>query len=367
MVWYFVILLTVTAIAWLCSDTRPVCIPGIPRLDIRTVSITCLVIIGIILVAFMGLRASSVGTDTGGYCRNFMRGGGWWLIDTSSWKVIFEEPGLYIVYILADIFSRNYISFLTISAAVIVPCALLSIRQSSVNETASIFTYVSLAYYLFGFAGIRQAMAMSVYMLSFRYIIDGKFWKYALVVLIAALFHKSIIVALPAYLVTLLRFSVRNISLLAVGGMCIGLLLPLLLSFGSSLEERYVYFLMSTAAGSGQMLALFSVVITVFYIYVRRDIVPAMLGSYDKMLFLLTISSSIYLIVSLTGSNTELNRFALYFQPATIFLFAMYFQSVRENDNKLLLYGMIAMQILYFGVYCYKIGGIRDYVLNPIL
>lgn len=368
MIWYIAILAIVMFLAFSFQhEERQISHDGMSCL-VSTIRPVGFLLIAVVLILFEGFRSSTVGTDTGGYCRGYMYHSSiWWMLDMTNPKVVFAEPGLRVVSEIASCFSSNYISFLTVGAVIMVGSALTAIRQNSINFTASLFVYITLAFYLFGFAGIRQGFAISIYIWGICFLKDNKTWQYIGVVLIAALFHKSIIVALPFFLVARLKFNTRNIVLIIIIAMFVGWRMNYLVDFGSSLEERYAYYTQTTKAGSGFLLTLFCVSMTVFYMIERRVIPPERLSYYDRMLFLLIIASAIYLIVTITKSNTELNRFAFYFQAASIFLFAEYYTAKTETGNRLIPIILILIHIGYYLVYVNQIGGISDYQLNPIL
>lgn len=367
MIWYVIILAIVISISFASKEDRLVYSNG-EDYSSSSISYIGFIAIAVILILFEGLRSSTVGSDTGGYCRGFMfRTSQWWNLDFSTVKVLLEEPGLTAIDYFSELFTRNYISFLLVASTIMVTCSLIGIKNASVNFTASLFVYITLAFYLFGFAGLRQGLAISVFILSYKYTFNGEFKKYLLVVLIAALFHKSIVVAIPAYFVARLEYNKKNILLIILGAMFVGGSMRALLNYGSTMEERYEYYLQSTAAGSGSLLTIFSVCLTIFYIIQRNKIDVDRLPYYDNSLIMLIISSGVYLIVTLTGSNTELNRFAFYFQTGAIFLFAEYANACKNLGQNQILIAASIVHITYFIAYVNLIGGIANYTLNPIV
>lgn len=363
---YFVILLIVMSISLIGSHNKYGVLNGV-RLQYNTIYILPLIIITIILICFQGFRNISVGTDTGGYCLNFMEHGGWWEYEYKNISSLFEEPGLYVLYKIAAFFSdADYLSFLIVTAIVMVPCSIIALKRASICFSASLFTYISLAYYLFGFAGIRQACALSFLLLAYTFLYQRSLGWYLFFVCVGILFHKTLVIALPVYFLTYLRYNLKNVLIIGIVALLIGGSMEALIDWGASIEHRYEYYEEETAEGSGSLLALFSVCITLFYMYVRREIPKSRYFIYDPSLFLLIIASCIFLIVTMTGSNTELNRFATYFQISTIFLMSEYVWAVKDKKGiNFLLIGVVLAQLVYYSVYVSKISGINLYMLNP--
>lgn len=367
MIWYVVILAVVMAVSFVSKKEEEVSADHTYGCKVG-ISTYGFIAITIVLILFEGLRSSTVGTDTGGYCRSFMaHSNRFWTMDFTDAQSLLEEPGLAIIYRISDFFSIHYISFLLVASSIMVIAALTGIRQSSSNFTASLFVYITLAFYLFGFAGLRQGVALSIYLLAYKYIFTEDFKRYVIVVLIAALFHKTIIVAIPMFFASKMKLNLKNVILVTMIAMLVGSSMDTLLDYGNTLDERYQYYQTTTAAGSGSLLTLFSVCLTVFYIVQRKRIDKERLPFYDKSLMMLVVGSAIYLVVTLTDSNTELNRFAFYFQTGAIFLFAEYVQACKQNGNILIMSVASIVHIVYFCAYVNLIGGISKYTLNPIL
>lgn len=328
-----------------------------------------LIILVLTLVLFEGLRDISVGTDTGGYCRSFMMGMGWMgkEYDYSNLKFLLDEPLFSLVNYLGSLISSNYVGLLIVVAVIHTMCAIISIKDNSINISASIFAFIVLAFYLFGFAAIRQSIALCIYMLSFKYLYSRQFWKYFVVVFIAAMFHKSVISTLPIYFIVNMRFCKSTILLMGVIGVIIGKMMPFLLEIGSSIENRYAYY--SNSIRGGELLMLFAVCLAVFFIVVRTNIAKFRLAIYDVNLNLVIVSAIIYLTVFFTRSNTELNRLAFFFQVPSIFLYADYYYAVykEKRGSNIPFVILTAVFIAYYLVYVYSIGGITNYKLNTTI
>ncbi|WP_421716482.1 EpsG family protein [Arcobacter arenosus] len=58
---------------------------------------------------------------------------------------------------------------------------------------------------------IRQAMALMIFFYSLQYIIDRKILKYLLILVIASLFHESVLLMFPLYFLNSLRFNTKII------------------------------------------------------------------------------------------------------------------------------------------------------------
>ena len=59
--------------------------------------------------------------------------------------------------------------------------------------------FIAIGSFSMQFYILRQAIAVSIFLVAFHYIEDRKFWKYLIAILIAALFHKTAFVLLALY------------------------------------------------------------------------------------------------------------------------------------------------------------------------
>jgi len=324
----------------------------------------CLVIL--VLVLFEGLRSSTVGTDTPGYCRRFERGIGW-SINVTGGSTFESEPLFNIITLAARFVSPHYIALLMVVSTICAVTSIKSIKDVSVNFTVSTYSFVTLAFYLFGFAAMRQGLALCIFMLSFKYVIERNLWKFLIVVLAGSLIHKTLLITIPIYFLGYLKFTKKSFALIVTCALIIASLLPKILAYTSTLDERYKYYTLETPESSGALLTLFAGFLFVFFLLYRKTINVNRLRFYDIYLYMLLISVCIYVVVWLTGSNVEINRIAMYFQIAAVFAVAEYYNANRDNGFSLSTLIIMTAQLGYYLVYVSKIGGISEYMLNPNL
>ena len=206
---------------------------------------------------------------------------------------------------------------------------------------------------------------MAIYMLSIPYLKNKQFVKYTIIVLCAALFHKSIVVAIPLYFFFTMRFSLKSVILAIIGGLAIGYYLPALLSIGESLEARYALYSEGNATG-GYLLTAFYVALAIFFITQRKSITRESLYLYDVFLNMLIVGSAIYIIVALSGAYVELTRFAAYFQIASVFLWPFILKERKVPISKPVLIIAVIGHLGFFAIYLSKMANLTPYILNPI-
>lgn len=150
-----------------------------------------------ILLAILMLRHETVGVDTKNYLGKFKQA------SSFSFKELFEfyeeEQGYYLLNKIISIFSKNKQIFLAIIAIIsLVPVAHLYMKNSE-NAMLTIATFLIVSNFSMLFSGLRQAIALAIVAISYKYIKEKKFWRFLLLVLLAFFFHKSALIALLLY------------------------------------------------------------------------------------------------------------------------------------------------------------------------
>lgn len=106
--------------------------------------------------------------------------------------------------------------FLVITAGVSLIGVYYYIKQNSKNYFVSIVIYVTFQFYIFLFSGLRQSIALSIILLSVKYIKERKMYKFIGMIILASLFHKSAFIFLPAYFIAYKKITIKY--LIAVTG-----------------------------------------------------------------------------------------------------------------------------------------------------
>lgn len=351
MVAYFIFLLIVLIIAYLTFRTnrqRPI----------------MLILLYLVMTCFAGFRSSYVGTDSASYAHEYEELSFNNVQLKQGLAALIDEPGFYFLQKLLGSISNEYIVLFLGVAGIFCFFVLRSVKTSSVAPVLSLFVFITLGYYTFVFNAARQGLAMAIYMISIPYLMQRKFWRYMLVVLIAASFHKTIIIAIPLYFIFTMRYSYRTLALVTGGGLLVGYFLPDILSFGATIEERYTLYIEGHATG-GYLLTFFYVILAIFFIAQRKQVKLEVLHRYDVFLLMLITGSAMYLVVTLTQAYVELTRFAAYFQTSCIFLWAMLAKERKRPLHPLVYILAIIGHLGYFAIYLTQMASLVPYAVNP--
>lgn len=127
------------------------------------------------------------------------------------------EIGYIFLNKIITLFTADYKVFIAIiSVFPLIGPAYLIARYSQ-NAFISVFLYVNLYLFYMDMNFIRQAIAMSILCFAYGFMKDKKFWRFLLIVAIAACFHLTALYMIPVFLVGLLKVNTRTLILYLFG------------------------------------------------------------------------------------------------------------------------------------------------------
>ncbi len=157
---------------------------------------------------FVGLRSNYTGADTIGYVRSFEN------IVNIPWENIMtayeKDQGYYYFVKLLRSISSSPIFFKLATAFMSLIGVFDLCYNNSKRPVLSLYFYVTIGNFFFVITGIRQAIAMSICMLSIRFIQKRKFIPFLLLVLLAAQFHHSAYIFIVMYFLGTRRVDALN-------------------------------------------------------------------------------------------------------------------------------------------------------------
>ena len=160
------------------------------------------------LIAF---RNQSIGADTNGYLENFQR------TINVSWSDLEESSRMeygYLVFVkLLTYVTHNPLVFQIIYTSIYLFALASFVNELEEEHFFFLFLFGALGSYTFMFTGVRQCLAMSICLFSFRFVKRRKPILFALLLLLAFQFHKSAVLFAMAYLIYPRKLSVLNVLL----------------------------------------------------------------------------------------------------------------------------------------------------------
>lgn len=220
--------------------------------------------------------------------------------------------------LLSVITQNNQIYFIVTALFLAISISIFIYRYSS-DIYMSELAYVSLCFYSLSLNVVRQFIAISICILAYEYLLERKCIKYVCLILVAAFFHPSAIIMIPAYFLVNMKIyknsivEIMKIIFLSAMGY-------VFIRFG--LNNEYMVYNESTGQSSmyglesANILGIIMPITVIIAIFFARNNLFHENDS-NKYLINLAYISLIFYIISVTGSLI-IQRMALYFSIYTI-------------------------------------------------
>ena len=258
----------------------------------------------IVLSLVSGLRANSVGIDTKTYFSIFNK------ISNKQMDLVYgvEESFMHICYFLLKIWNDERFLFFLYA---FIAHALIIFRLWEAREYSS-FPWCVLCYYitLYGFSlnVLRQFVAIAIIFFGSRYLVNGRYFKFLIFVLIASAFHISSVICFLFIPIEILFF--KRLDKKKRMGLTIILLMSIIAFFGlfDLLVNKYISYFNTRVSNIGFMLP-FKLLFVFSTAFVFKSNQNNYLGKLDGYRYIVK-SSRIYYILGI--SLTFLSYFFAY-------------------------------------------------------
>lgn len=261
-----------------------------------------------VLIAF---KAETIGSDTIHYLRSYealVQYGRFDSLDDFGYERI-ELGYKYFILVLSSIFKHP--QFLLIALALITCSALYYfIVNNAKNRSLALYLFVTLGFFQFAMSGIRQTIAISIVMFTYKFIKKKKIWWFLSMIFLAIQFHKSAIIFAPSYFIAHMHMNKSKISVMFIGMFVLLLVADRLLLTAADVMN-YNYGIEST--GNGYIFFVIVVLITFLCLRYRNQLI-SLKKSNSIMININFISLALW-IVRLISRTAE--RVSLYFMPYT--------------------------------------------------
>ena len=186
------------------------------KTSIKRTSMFCLVTIAVCFAGFRG----ALTTDYKNYLMMFNHIRNMSMSNILSSDVL-KEPGFSVLTkILSYIGGETF--YLFALSAVTILCMYRCFKKNASIAWVSMILFIGIGSYYTSFNLIRSVMAAAIVSLGYRNIVEGRFKKYLLCVIVAALFHTTALIMLPMYF--LLRKKINKTYLIWITVIAIGLI-----------------------------------------------------------------------------------------------------------------------------------------------
>ncbi|MFZ3577245.1 EpsG family protein [Virgibacillus sp. DJP39] len=295
------------------------------------------------LVAVSGLR-SNIG-DTYYYKHAYE-------VSNFSWELIFSQKD--IGFGMLQMFLQRYVSYdpqVMIFATALLTNAiiLLVLYHYSRMIELSLYVYITGGLFLVSMNGIRQVLAAAIAFAAIKFLIEGNFIRYAIIILIASLFHQTALILLPIYfLVRFKAWSKATIALIIFAvAIVIGFEQFSSLLFSAIEGTQYGHY-ENFAEGGANILRVAVDAVPLAIAYLGRNRLREILPNSDYIVNMTLLG---FIFMLLATQNWIFARFSIYFGLYQLILISWVVKLFTKKDEKIIYYGIL---ICFFAYYFYE-------------
>lgn len=165
---------------------------------------------------------------------------------TGALSYIYFEPGYNLLNYIAANTPWKFQFVITITSVITNCCVAIQIYKFSDNKLISFFLYAALGFFTSSFCWIRQYMAIAIALMAIPYILNQKFIKTMIIVVIAAMFHRIALILIPFYFVANKKLNYKLISLILIGSLAIWFCIDYVFELATNLFPAYSSYLSTT-------------------------------------------------------------------------------------------------------------------------
>ncbi|PGT96252.1 MULTISPECIES: EpsG family protein [Bacillus] len=228
-----------------------------------------------------------------------------------------------------------------------------------------VYVYITSGMYLASMNGIRQYLAAALIFAATKYILDGNWKKYVLVILFASTIHQSVLILIPIYFIVRRRaWSWQTYSFLFIAVLIVIVFNQFMNLLFTVLEDSQYGEYKSFSEGGANIIRVVVVAAPNILAYFGRDKLRELFPKSDYIVNM-SILGLVFMIIS--TQNWIFARVYIYFGLYQLILISWVVKLFAEKDQKLIYYSIV---IFYFIFYYYEcvisLGGVgyRSYFLN---
>lgn len=248
--------------------------------------------------------------------------------------------------------------YFVISALIIVGCSGYFFNKYSPNRFLSILLYYTIGTYFTSNNITRQAMACAIVIVSWKYIIERKFWKYILLMSVAVSIHISAVFFVPMYFLCRVKLRRNQFLIYILAGITLLIIRNPIISFFQRLVySNYTDASYGTTGSSPLRLILYFVIAVYLYVFIRnRDNAIYIaercgINNSDYFINLIGHGTIISILLSILSVTNMLlfSRLEIYWNYASLLCIVIAIKATPKN-KWVLSSGIILAAIAWFSI-----------------
>jgi transmembrane protein EpsG len=210
----------------------------------------------------------------------------------------------------------------------------------------SLYIYITGGLFLVSMNGIRQTLAAAIVFTATKFLLEGNWLKYMLVVLLASTFHQSALILIPIYFVV--RFKAWSKATIAV------VLLAVIAVIGfdqfsallfSAIEDTQYGHYNNFNEGGANVLRVAVGAVPLLIAFLGREKLKEIFPNSDVIVNMALVG---FVFMMISTQNWIFARFSIYFWLYQLILISWIVKLFRKKDEKLIYCGILTCYLVYY-------------------
>ncbi|MDN4526732.1 EpsG family protein [Fictibacillus fluitans] len=291
------------------------------------------------LVLVSGLR-SNIG-DTYFYKHTYE-------ISDFTWDYILNQKdiGFGILQKLLKMFSNDPQVLIFTTALITNLLIIMVLYKYSRMIELSIFVYITGGLYLVSMNGMRQCLAAAIVFTATKYLLNGDWKKYMLIVLFASLFHESALVLIPIYFIARFKaWSKGTLFLLFLSVLVVAAFDQFSTLLFSAIQDTQYGHYQDFSEGGASTIRVAVNGAPLLVAFFGRERLRELFPKSDYIINM-AIIGFVFMIVS--SQNWIFARFSIYFTLYQMILISWLVLLFRKKDQKFFYYVLLICYLAYY-------------------
>ena len=246
---------------------------------------------------------------------------------------------------------ENYLLVFAVFAFVTIWLFLKVIYEQTEDFPLVFFLFMTLGIYFRTFNTVRYYFVLAITLFSFRYIFRKEYGKFILLIVLAAFFHKSVLVVIPIYFIANMKWKKWYVAVLSIGAAGMLLFQDLIMKIALELYPSYkdtIYLETETGLAGNLMSILRCVAVLVLAMLCGRES-----WREDKKNQFYIKLNFLAVLLYLCGSFLPLvGRIGYYLITSQILLIPAILGSIKDEKKKRILKTIVIIAcVIYFAMF----------------
>lgn len=308
----------------------------INREEINKPNKILVLLVMIALAMVSGLR-SNIG-DTFGYKLSYVS------MSNSAFMLPSKEHGFYLLQrLLLTITTDPQLLLLTTAVITNILVVAVLYKYSRLFEL-SIFMYITSGLYIISMNGLRQFLAGAILFTATKYLLDGRWVKYTIIILLATTIHQSAIIFIPLYFLVRRKAWTKTTFFLLLFALIIVIgynqLSGVFLQFAGDYSQYQ-----DIEAHGANLLRVFVFAAPLIIAFLGKKKLREVFPKSDYIVNL-SLVGLMFMIVS--TQNWIFARYIIYFGLYNLILMSWTIKLIVKREQKIVYYLIVVLYLAYF-------------------